>query len=501
MSYHQNPEDVHLWEQIETGSQREKAEAFGRLAELSVRRQEFDHAVTFGARSAQLYKEINDAFGEAEGLYQQGRGHIGLKEAAPALAVLDAAAKIFRANPNEIFLAATVGKQADAYSMAEQYQLAVKAYRESAGLYASCDNHSSVAELYLNGVDALMELREFDQAELMATQSYDNFVLAEDPLGSARALSKRSWSQVCQHNFEAALVDIEEAIQLIKYCNNDLHAAEFYHQQAVILNRLSRTQQVETALESCRELANKFQYVELLAKCDLQEGYSLFVLGLHDAAKAKVESVKAFSKVYSNHDDYVEAEVLLGNIQVANDQTLDAIATYERAVAYAAAHNIQFSTQEVYVDFAWALLELQNPSYALEILDRIQFENELSSDSLGRAHNFRALALSQLGQHQQAQELAKSIIEKYADQPQDMSGIYAQENLARSYLIEGNLELAIPALQLAIVRHSAYGSDYTATQLSRRLLEVQEQQAQQLAQQAQAQQAQAEPDDNDQEAA
>ena len=108
MSYHQNPEEAHLWQQIESGSQREQAEAFGRLAELSVNREHFDNAVTYGERSATLFRGINDAFGEAEGLYQQGRGYLGQKQAKEAIAKFDEAAEIFRANVVDSTLEVTV---------------------------------------------------------------------------------------------------------------------------------------------------------------------------------------------------------------------------------------------------------------------------------------------------------------------------------------------------------------------------------------------------------
>jgi tetratricopeptide (TPR) repeat protein len=474
MSYQQNPEEVHLWEKIETGSDREKAEAFGRLAEMSVRRCAFDKAVAYGESSENWYRKINDQFGIAEGLYQQGCGYLGLEQPTQALPKFSEAAEIFRANPNEIFLAASVGKQADAYQELEQYGLAVKSYRESACLYANCENYSSAGETYLNGVMALMALREFEQAEFMANQAYDFFVKAEEPLGAARALSQRGWALALQHNLEAALNDANEAITLVELIDQELHLAEFLHEKALFLNRLNRADEVGKALEACRALASRHQNHRLLAECDLQEAYNLKDFGLMDQATEKVKSVMAASKVYSEHDDYFEAQVLMGNVFAAQDKSLEAIEAFEKALAYATLHNIVHFDEGVFVEMAYVLLELQNPSYALETLDRINFEQDLNPEMLGRAKNYRCMALNQLGRHNESQELAQQLIAQHATDPSNMTGILAQENLARSYLLQGNLDLAIPALQLAIVLHSAHGLDSSATQLSRRLLEVQQ---------------------------
>ncbi|MFM5905230.1 MAG: hypothetical protein ACKORF_03895 [Micrococcales bacterium] len=473
MSYHQNPEEAHLWEQIEGGSQREQAEAFGRLAELSVNRENFDNAVIYGERSASLFKGINDAFGEAEGLYQQGRGYLGQKQAKEAILKFDEAAEIFRANANELFLAASVSRKADALVILEQQSLAAAAYENAAVLYANCGNHSSAGETYLRCATALIDAREFAAAELKADQARLSFIEADELQGVARSLHLRSVALGFQHNLDAAVADIREAIELAKYLEFEPFDAMCHLQLASLLVACADVAGATDALAVARKQANEVKDYATLAQCDLHEAYLYFNLDAFDRARAHATTARAAFNAQNDKVSVFETDVLMGRILLGMDQPLESIEVLEKAIAFANQHQVTIYEERCYIALADALLRVQNASYALETLEKIQFPGELAENMAFLARTLRARALIYLERHQEAQELAEQIISETSQMaPNFFAGIDAQETIARSLIMQGNLDLALPALQLAIVRHSAHGSDEVATELSRRWLEL-----------------------------
>jgi tetratricopeptide (TPR) repeat protein len=217
MSYEFSEEEQELWDTVQSSTGREKAEALGKLAEMKLAENKYSQAEAFAAESVSEYRAIGDGQGIGEGLFFRGKALKALKDPAQALGCFEESAEVFRASSNEFFLSCVVAEQGRCYKELGQWNLASHSFDNATTLFASSESWENAGVSALESAECALETKDYVSAELRASQGFDYLVQDENSFLVATALGLRAKSQLGQGNYDSAINDLTESLNIAKY--------------------------------------------------------------------------------------------------------------------------------------------------------------------------------------------------------------------------------------------------------------------------------------------
>jgi tetratricopeptide (TPR) repeat protein len=272
MSYEFSEEEQKLWDTVQSSTGREKAEALGKLAEIKLAENKFSQAEAFAAESVSEYRAIGDGQGIGEGLFFWGKALKALKDPAQALRCFDESAQVFRASSNQFFLSCVVAEQGRCYKELGQWNLASRSFDNACTLFADSENWENAGVSALESAECALETKDFVSAELRASQGFDYLVQDENSYLVATALGIRAKSQIGQGNYQSAISDLTESLNIAKYLSFGKMIADTLSELTWAHICADQLELASKYLGESRQIHQDAKGVAGLAECDYLQG-------------------------------------------------------------------------------------------------------------------------------------------------------------------------------------------------------------------------------------
>jgi len=456
LSYQKSPFELKLWEKTKSEDLRERAEAFGKLAEFTHSHDDFATSLTCAKQSTMLYEELNDSFGQAEGHYFEGRALRGQNDNSGALAKFEKAAEFFRANPNEFYLAAILCEQGHAYLELEQHVLAKNAFENGMNLFTVEEKWSDAGFAALMSAEMLFQLKDYAQAEFNATRALDLLAKDEDEgsyLFTARSYKVRGDAHVEQHDYEAACADYWQAFYLLEYLNIEIYKIEVLLDLSKALIWSRSFEEAKPLISQAREIGKTASLIRAQAHADLLEAQIFAQEG--DEAEAKKLLTRARTVFVSSPDKNLmfQCDFELGRVLQRSDHML-AAAQFEYALQQAELSKYELEDHVIYLELARAYLEFGRADAVVSRAHLVDLKKLPTPDWVAAATNYHARALVLIGQAQQALDELPFLLDETNSDLDPTHRAYALETKARALLNLGEAQAALEILTPLLLQYS-----------------------------------------------
>lgn len=453
MSYQKSPFELKLWEKTKSEDMRERAEAFGRLAEFTHGQEDFATSLTCAKQSTMLYEELNDSFGQAEGYFFEGKALRGQEDNAQALVKLEKSAEFFRANPNEFFLAAILVEQGHAYSDLEQFALAKGSFENGMNLFVAEEIWGSAGIAALMCAEMLYKLKDFSQCEFYSTRALDMLAKGEpDFVSTARAYKVRGDAHTSQGDFTAACADYWESYHLLEYVEFEGYKVEVLLDLSEALIYAEDFYAALPLLDQARTMAGSSGVLDQ-AKCDLFEAHIKAATGEPEEATKLYTRARSAFKAASSHYFVFDCDYRLGKLLQRNDH-LKAVEQFEKALEHAAQSNFEPHSHLIFVDMAKSYLEIGRADAVVTKTHLVDLDKLPGPEAVAAYCNYVARAKMLLGENEQAVGELGFILDETNTEIDNGHRLYALETKARAQLATGDAESAKLVLTEVLFAHA-----------------------------------------------
>lgn len=452
MSYQKSPFELKMWEKTKSEDLRERAEAFGKLAEFTHSQEDFATSLTCAKQSTMLYEELNDSFGQAEGHYFEGRALRGQNDNPGALGKFEKAAEFFRANPNEFYLAAILCEQGHAYLELKQHVLAKNAFENAMNLFIVEEKWSDAGFAALMSAEMLSELKDHAQAEFNATRALDLLAKDEDEgsyLFVARSYKVRGDAHAQQHDYTAACADYWQSFYLLEYLDVDVYKIEVLLDLSRALIMSGNFEDARPRINQAREVGKSTQLIRAKAHADLLEAMILNQEGEFAEAKRLLTSARTVFAASPDKDLVFQCDFELGKVLQRTDHG-QAASQFEYALEQAELNQYSPADHQIYLAMALSYLEIGRADAVVSRAHLVDIGKLPNPEWVAGATNYHARALVLIGQPQQALEQLGFLLDQTNSELDPSHRVYALETKARGLLnlgdAQGALEILTPLL-------------------------------------------------------
>jgi tetratricopeptide (TPR) repeat protein len=453
MSYQKSPFELKLWEKTKSEDMRERAEAFGRLAEYTHGQEDFATSLTCAKQSTMLYEELNDSFGQAEGYFFEGKALRGQDHNAEALVKLEKSAEFFRANPNEFFLAAILLEQGHAYSDLEQFGLAKGSFENAMNLFVAEELWASAGIGALMSAEMLYKLKDFAQCEFYSTRALDMLAKGDpDFVSTARAYKVRGDSHTCQGDFTAACADYWESYHLLEYVEFEGYKVEVLLDLSEALIYAEDYDAALPLLSQARSMAGVTGVLDQ-AKCDLFEAHIKAATGEPDEATKLYTRARSAFKAGSSHYFVFDCDYRLGKLLQRTDH-LKASVQFEKALEQAEQSEFEPQSHIIYVDMAKSYLDIGRADAVVTKAHLVDLDKLPGAEAVAAYCNYVARAKMLMGENEQAVGELGFILDETNTEIDGVHRLYALETKARALLATGDAEAAKAILAEVLFAHA-----------------------------------------------
>jgi len=456
LSYQKSPFELKLWDKTKSEDLRERAEAFGKLAELTHSQEDFATCLTCAKQSTMLYEELNDSFGQAEGHYFEGRALRGQNDNSGALSKFEKSAEFFRANPNEVFLAALLCEQGHAYLELKQYVLAKNSFENGMNLFIVEEKWSDAGFAALMSAEVLFLLKDYAQAEFNSTRALDLLAKDEDEgsyLFVARSYKVRGDSHVEQHDYAAACADYLQSVHLLEYLNVEIYLIEVLLDLSRALIWSKNFDEARLRINQAREVGATAHLIRAKAQADLLEAMILGEEGNAADAKKLLTSARTVFSASPEKKLVFQCDFELGKVLQRSDHGL-AASQFEYALEQAELNQFELEDHVIYLALAQSYLEIGRADAVVARAHQVDINKLPTPDWVAAATNYHARALVLIGQAEQAQEELTFLLDDTNTELDPTHRGYALETKARALLKLGAAQAALEILTPLLVQFS-----------------------------------------------
>jgi tetratricopeptide (TPR) repeat protein len=453
MSYQKSPFELKLWEKTKSEDMRERAEAFGRLAEYTHGQEDFATSLTCAKQSTMLYEELNDSFGQAEGYFFEGKALRGQDHNTEALVKLEKSAEFFRANPNEFFLAAILLEQGHAYSDLEQFSLAKGSFENAMNLFVAEELWASAGIGALMAAEMLYKIKDYSQCEFYSTRALDMLAQGDpDFVSTARAYKVRGDAHTCQGDFTAACADYWESYHLLEYVDFEGYKVEVLLDLSEALIYAEDYDAALPLLGQARSMAGITGVLDQ-AKCDLFEAHIKAATGEPEEATKLYTRARSAFKAGASHSFAFDCDYRLGKLLQRNDH-LKASVQFEKALEQAGQNNFEPKSHIIFVDMAKSYLDIGRADAVVAKAHLVDIDKLPGAEAVAAYCNYVARAKMLMGENEQAMGELGFILDETNTEIEGGHRLYALETKARALLATGDAEQAKLVLTEVLFAHA-----------------------------------------------
>ena len=466
--------DNELWQLTQSDDKQVRADA---LIELAWRMQSANgprEGMIEAATARALYAELDMPAGESRAGYFEARSLHQFDRCEEAIPILDRTIELYRMYAGEIELADAIAQRAECMGELDNVAECESGYRTAIALYEGNDAFTPAGIASLNLGESQGSDSRQSEALVSFTHALEVFQRGGDLTGSGRAHDRMAAALIDMGDLDEAIEHLREALRIFEYMQVEWRWNWAKYRLGWTLVSNGEPDEARPLLEDAASFYKARNEYARAADADTQLAHALSNTGSEEAARELYRSTRA---VYAGLGKTHAAALADGNIAASlarSGEYDEAVTLYRKVIEFAREHDDGYLVRGVSTRLAAALLELETfdaAEEALRVLDDSPVENwgDALADLVSQLDMYRRV-YAWLGHDEKEVEVANRIL-SFGVQSGFMSATAnAYRTLGLREDLLGNHEQSTLLLAQAIALYLADGNDYSARELSKRLM-------------------------------